>query len=88
MRGDFFVCTLPDRDGDDERFVLLRLDEIPRGFFFAASAEEWRKALTPLTEEGFRLELTGMGLSSEEESAARTRVFDSGFAPLTSHRTD
>lgn len=50
--------------------------------------EEWRKALTPLTEEGFRLELTGMGLSSDEvdyqrQRARKARTYDATWERTT-----
>jgi hypothetical protein len=64
MRTDFFVAAFPMLDG--ERFVVLRPAEIPASFFFAGSWEDRIRELTLLTEEGFRLHLTEMGLSSSE----------------------
>ena len=64
MRTDFFVASIPCPEG--ERFLILRPAEIPASFFFATSWDEKLKDLTPLTEEGFRLQLTEMGLSSDE----------------------
>lgn len=64
MRTDFFVASIPEPEG--ERFLVLRPAEIPASFFFATSWEEKLKDLTLLTEEGFRSELSAMGLSSDE----------------------
>jgi hypothetical protein len=64
MRTDFFVASIPQPEG--ERFLVLRPAEIPASFFFATSWDEKLRELTLLTEEGFRLELTAMGLSSDE----------------------
>jgi hypothetical protein len=64
MRTDFFVAAVPHLEG--ERFLLLRPAEIPASFFFATSWDEKLRDLTLLTEEGFRLQLTEMGLSSDE----------------------
>jgi hypothetical protein len=64
MRTDFFVAALFKPEG--ERFLLLRPAEIPASFFFARSWDEKLRDLTLLTEEGFRLPLTEMGLSSDE----------------------
>jgi hypothetical protein len=64
MRTDFFVASIPTLEG--ERFLVLRPAEIPASFFFARSWDEKLRDLTLLTEEGFRLQLTEMGLSSDE----------------------
>jgi hypothetical protein len=64
MRTDFCVGSIPTPEG--ERFLVLRPAEIPASFFFATSWDEKLRDLTLLTEEGFRLQLTEMGLSSEE----------------------
>jgi hypothetical protein len=64
MRTDFFVAALPTLEG--ERFLVLRPAEIPASFFFAATWDEKLRDLTLLTEEGFRVQLTAMGLSSDE----------------------
>jgi hypothetical protein len=64
MRTDFVVASIPQPEG--ERFLVLRPAEIPASFFFATSWDEKLRELTLLTEEGFRLELTAMGLSSDE----------------------
>jgi hypothetical protein len=64
MRVDFFVASFPMTEG--ERFVVLRPAEIPASFFFGSSMVERLRELTLLTEEGFRLELTKMGLSSDD----------------------
>ena len=40
--------------------------EIPPSFFFAISWDEKLRDLTLLTEQGFRVQLTEMGLSSAE----------------------
>ena len=64
MRTDFFVASIPQPKG--ERFLLLRPAEIPASFFFATSWDEKLRDLTLLTEEGFRLQLTEMGLSAAE----------------------
>ena len=64
MRTDFFVASIPEPEG--ERFLVLRPAEIHACFFFATSWDEKLRELTLLTEEGFRLELTAMGLSSNE----------------------
>ena len=64
MRTDFFVASIPQPEG--ERFLLLRPTEIPASFFFATSWDEKLRDLTLLTEEGFCLQLTEMGLSSAE----------------------
>lgn len=64
MRTDFFVWSLLTAEG--ERFLLLRVGEIPARFFFAPSWEEKLRELTLLTEEGFQLQLSEMGLSADE----------------------
>jgi hypothetical protein len=64
MRTDFFVASLARPEGD--RLVILRPAEIPASFFFASSWEEKLRDLALLTEEGFRLQLSEMGLSSDE----------------------
>jgi hypothetical protein len=64
MRTDFFVASFPTREG--ERLVILRPTEIPASFFFASSWAEKLRALTLLTEESFRLQLSEMGLSADE----------------------
>jgi hypothetical protein len=64
MRTDFFVASIPKPEG--ERFLVLRPAEIPASFFFATSWDEKLRELTLLTENGFRLRLTEMGLSSDE----------------------
>jgi hypothetical protein len=64
MRTDFFVAALWKPEG--ERFLVLRPAEIPASFFFATSWDEKLRELTLLTEEGFRVQLTEMGLSSDE----------------------
>ena len=64
MRTDFFVASIPTPEG--ERFLVLRPAEIPASFFFATSWEEKLRELKLLTEEGFRVQLTEMGLSSDE----------------------
>ncbi len=64
MRTDFFVASLPLDVG--ERFVILVPAEIPASFFFATSWDEKLRDLTLLTEQGFRVQLTEMGLSSAE----------------------
>jgi len=64
MRTDFFVASLPLDVG--ERFVILVPAEIPASFFFATSWDEKLRELTLLTEEGFRHQLTEIGLSSDE----------------------
>jgi hypothetical protein len=64
MRTDFFVASIPTSEG--ERFLVLRPAEIPASFFFATSWEEKLRELKLLTEEGFRIQLTEMGLSSDE----------------------
>ena len=64
MRTDFFVAALPTPEG--ERFLVLRPAEIPASFFFATTWDEKTRELTLLTEEGFRVQLTEMGLSSDE----------------------
>jgi hypothetical protein len=64
MRTDFFVASIPNPEG--ERFLILRPAEIPASFFFATSWDEKLRDLTLLTEEGFRLQLTEIGLSSGE----------------------
>jgi hypothetical protein len=63
-RTDFFVAAFPDPEG--ERFLVLRPAEIPASFFFATSWKEKLREVTVLTEEGFRDQLTKMGLSSDE----------------------
>jgi hypothetical protein len=65
MRTDFFVAALFRPEG--ERFLVLRPAEIPASFFFATSWDEKLRELTLLTEDGFRVRLTEMGLSSDEE---------------------
>ena len=65
MRSDFFVAAWYEPEGG-ERFVVLRPAEIPASFFFATSWEEKLRDLTLLTEEGFRVRLMEMGLSSDE----------------------
>jgi hypothetical protein len=64
MRTDFFVAALFRPEG--ERFLVLRPAEIPASFFFATSWDEKLRELTLLTEDGFRVRLTEMGLSSDE----------------------
>ena len=64
MRTDFFVWSLLTAEG--ERFLLLRVGEIPASFFFAPSWEEKLRELTLLTEEDFQLQLSEMGLSADE----------------------
>jgi hypothetical protein len=64
MRTDFFVAAIPTPEG--ERLVILRPEEIPASFFFSLSWEAKLRDLTLLTEEGFRHELTTMGLTSEQ----------------------
>jgi hypothetical protein len=64
MRTDFFVASIPTPEG--ERFLVLRPAEIPASFFFATSWDEKLQDLTLLTEEGFCLQLTEMGLSPDE----------------------
>lgn len=64
MRTDIFVWSLLTAEG--ERFLLLRAGEIPASFFFAPSWEEKLRELTLLTEEGFHLQLSEMGLSADE----------------------
>lgn len=64
MRTDFFVASIPTLEG--ERFLVLRPAEIPASFFFASSWDEKLRELTLLTEERFRVQLTEMGLSSDE----------------------
>jgi len=64
MRTDFCVAALVRPEG--ERFLVLRPAEIPASFFFAPSWDEKLRELTLLTEEGFRHQLTEMGLSSDE----------------------
>ena len=64
MRTDFFVASIPTLEG--ERFLVLRPAKIPASFFFARTWDEKLRDLTLLTEEGFRLQLTEMGLSSDE----------------------
>jgi hypothetical protein len=64
MRTDFFVAALFRPEG--ERFLVLRPAEIPARFFFATSWDEKLRELTLLTEDGFRVRLTEMGLSSDE----------------------
>lgn len=64
MRTDFFVASIPQPEG--ERFLLLRPAEIPASFFFSTSWDQKLQDLTLLTEEGFRSQLTEMGLSSDE----------------------
>jgi hypothetical protein len=63
-RTDFFVAAFSDPEG--ERFLVLRPAEIPASFFFATSWKEKLRELTLLTEQGFRDQLTKMGLSSDE----------------------
>ena len=64
MRTDFFVSSLLSAEG--ERFLILLPAEIPASFFFGTSIEEKFRDLTLRTEEGFRLQLSEMGLSSDE----------------------
>jgi hypothetical protein len=64
MRTDFFVAALFNREG--ERFLILLPGEIPASVFFGTSWDEKLRELTLLTEDGFRLQLTEMGLSSDE----------------------
>ena len=64
MRTDFCVASIPTAQG--ERLVILRPATIPKSFFFPSSEEERFRDVTLLTEEGFRLQLTEMGLSSDE----------------------
>lgn len=64
MRTDFFVAAFPTLEG--ERFLVLRPADIPASFFFAESWDEKLRDLTLLTEEGFRVELTQMGLAAPE----------------------
>lgn len=64
MRTDFFVNSFPSAEG--ERFLILLPAEIPASVFFGTSMEEKFRDLTPLTEEGFRLQLREMGFSSDE----------------------
>ena len=64
MRSDFFVASIATPYG--ERLAILKPEEIPAGFFFASSLEEKLRHLTLLTEDGFRLHLREMGLSSDE----------------------
>jgi hypothetical protein len=64
MRTDFFVAAVYEPEG--ERFLVLRPAEIPASFFFATSWGEKLRDLTLLTEEGFRVQLAEMGLSSDE----------------------
>lgn len=64
MRTDFFVAALFEPDG--ERFLVLVPAEMPASFFFATSWDEKLRDLTLLTEEGFRVRLTQMGLSADE----------------------
>jgi hypothetical protein len=64
MRTDFFVASFATPEG--ERLVILRPAEIPASFFFASSWEEKLRELTLLTEEGFRLQLSKMGLTADE----------------------
>jgi hypothetical protein len=64
MRTDFFVASFAEPEG--ERLVILRPAEIPASFFFASSLEEKLRELTLLTEDGFRLQLSEMGLTSDE----------------------
>jgi hypothetical protein len=64
MRTDFFVASFAKPEG--ERLVILRPAEIPASFFFAPSFEEKLRDVTLLTEEGFRSQLSAMGLSSDE----------------------
>jgi hypothetical protein len=64
MRTDFFVSSFPTAEG--ERFVILLPAEIPASFFFGSSMEEKFRGLMLLTEEGFCLRLSEMGLSSDE----------------------
>jgi hypothetical protein len=64
MRTDFFVSSFPSAEG--ERFVILLPAEIPASVFFGTSMEEKFRDLRLLSEEGFRLQLAEMGLSSDE----------------------
>ena len=64
MRTDFFVSSFPTAEG--ERFLVLLPAEIPASFFFGSSMEEKFRDLMLLTEEGFCLRLSEMGLSSDE----------------------
>jgi hypothetical protein len=64
MRTDFFVASLARPEG--ERLVILRRAEVPASFFFASALEDKLRDVTLLTEEGFRSELSAMGLSSDE----------------------
>lgn len=64
MRTDFFVWSLLTAEGG--RFLALRVGEIPASFFFARSWEEKLRELTLLTEEGFQLQSSEMGLSADE----------------------
>jgi hypothetical protein len=64
MRTDFFVASLATTEG--ERLVILKPAEIPASFFFATSWDEKLRELALLTEEGLRIQLTEMGLSSDE----------------------
>lgn len=64
MRTDFFVAALFKPEG--ERFLVLLPAEIPSSFFFANSWDEKLRDLILLTEEGFRLRLTQMGLSADD----------------------
>ena len=64
MRTDFFVDSFLLAEG--ERFVILLPAEIPARFFFASSLEERLRALTLLPEEGFRRQLSELGLSPDE----------------------
>ena len=64
MRTDFFVSSLFTAAG--ERFIILLPTEIPATFSFGSSWEEKLRDLTLLTEEGFRLQLRQMELSSDE----------------------
>jgi hypothetical protein len=63
-RSDFFVASLPTAEG--ERLLILRPAEIPASFFFGSSMEEKLRDLALLSEEGFRRQLTEMGLSADE----------------------
>ena len=51
---------------EGERLVILRPAEIPASFFFASSFEDKLREVTLLTEEGFRSQLSSMGLSPDE----------------------
>jgi hypothetical protein len=61
---------------EGELFLVLLPAEILSSFFFASSWDEKRRDLTLLAEDGFRLQLTEMGLPSDEVDyliGARTR---------------